>query len=61
MGKNAGGWRALRWKKWLFCGSDRGSRAAAIYFSLLVYCMRHGHVSPLPKYSTEKCNKVVAI
>jgi len=30
-------------RNWLFCGSDRGSRAAAIHFSLLASCKRHGH------------------
>jgi hypothetical protein len=30
-------------KNWLFCGSDRGGQAAAIHFSLLASCKRHGH------------------
>jgi transposase len=30
-------------KNWLFLGSDRGGRAAAIHFSLLASCKRHGH------------------
>ncbi len=30
-------------KNWLFCGSDRGGRAAAVHFSLLASCKRHGH------------------
>ena len=30
-------------KNWLFCGSDRGGRAAAVCFSLLASCKRHGH------------------
>ena len=30
-------------QNWLFCGSDRGGRAAAIHFSLLASCKRHGH------------------
>jgi transposase len=30
-------------KNWLFCGSDRGGRAAAIHYSLLASCKRHGH------------------
>jgi hypothetical protein len=34
---------AIGRKNWLFCGSDRGSRAAAIHFSLLASCRRHGH------------------
>ena len=34
---------ALGRKNWLFCGSDRGGRAAAIHFSLLASCKRHGH------------------
>jgi transposase len=32
-------------RNWLFCGSDRGGRAAAIHFSLLASCKRHGHDS----------------
>jgi transposase len=34
---------ALGRKNWLFCGSDRGGRAAAIHFSLLASGKRHGH------------------
>jgi transposase len=34
---------ALGRKNWLHCGSDRGGRAAAIHFSLLASCKRHGH------------------
>lgn len=34
---------AIGRKNWLFCGSDRGGRAAAIFFSLLASCKRHGH------------------
>lgn len=30
-------------RNWLFCGSDRGGRAAAIHFSLLASCKRHDH------------------
>ena len=30
-------------KNWLFLGNDRGGRAAAIHFSLLASCKRHGH------------------
>ena len=30
-------------RNWLFLGNDRGGRAAAIHFSLLVSCKRHGH------------------
>jgi transposase len=30
-------------KNWLFFGNDRGGRAAAIQFSLLASCKRHGH------------------
>jgi transposase len=30
-------------RNWLFCGSERGGRAAAIHFSLLASCMRHSH------------------
>jgi transposase len=29
-------------KNWLFCGSDRGGTAAAVHFSLLASCKRHG-------------------
>ena len=32
---------ALGRKNWLFCGSDRGGRAAAILFSLIASCKRH--------------------
>jgi transposase len=30
-------------RNWLFMGSDRGGRAAAVHFSLLASCKRHGH------------------
>jgi hypothetical protein len=30
-------------RNWLFCGSDRGGQAAAVCFSLLASCKRHGH------------------
>lgn len=30
-------------RNWLFLGSERGGRAAAIHFSLLASCKRHGH------------------
>jgi transposase len=30
-------------KNWLFLGSDRGGHAAAVHFSLLASCKRHGH------------------
>ncbi len=30
-------------RNWLFYGSDRGGRAAAVCFSLLASCKRHGH------------------
>ena len=30
-------------RNWLFCGNDRDGRAAAIHFSLLAFCKRHGH------------------
>jgi transposase len=30
-------------RNWLFCGSERGGRAATIHFSLLASCKRHGH------------------
>ena len=29
-------------KNWLFCGSERGARAAAVHFSLIASCHRHG-------------------
>lgn len=32
---------ALGRKNWLFCGSDRGGRAAAVHFSLIASCSRH--------------------
>ena len=34
---------AIGRKNWLHCGSDRGGRAAAVHFSLLASCKRHGH------------------
>ena len=40
-GENAIRGIALGRKNWLFCGSDRGGRAAAIHFSLLTSCKRH--------------------
>lgn len=36
---------ALGRRNWLFCGSDRGGRAAAVHFSLIASCHRH-HVDP---------------
>lgn len=33
---------ALGRKNWLFCGSERGARAACVYFSLAASCQRHG-------------------
>lgn len=30
-------------RNWLFMGNERGGRAAAIHFSLLASCKRHGH------------------
>jgi len=41
-GENAVRGIALGRKNWLFCGSDRGGRAAAVHFSLLASCKRHG-------------------
>jgi transposase len=32
---------ALGRRNWLFCGSDRGGRAAAVHFSLIASCHRH--------------------
>jgi hypothetical protein len=34
---------AIGRKNWLFCGSDRGGRAAAVFFSLLASCKRQAH------------------
>ena len=42
-GENSVRGLALGRKNWLFLGSDRGGRAAAIHFSLLASCKRHGH------------------
>jgi transposase len=42
-GENAVRGIALGRRNWLFCGSDHGGRAAAIHFSLLASCKRHGH------------------
>ena len=42
-GENAVRGISLGRKNWLFCGSDRGGRAAAIHFSLLASCKRHDH------------------
>ena len=33
---------ALGRKNWLFCGSDRGGQTAAVHFSLIASCARHG-------------------
>ena len=29
-------------RNWLFCGSDRGGETAAVHFSLIASCLRHG-------------------
>ena len=29
-------------RNWLFCGSDRGGQTAAVHFSLIASCLRHG-------------------
>jgi transposase len=42
-GENAVRGLCLGRKNWLFLGNDRGGRAAAIHFSLLASCKRHGH------------------
>ncbi len=42
-GENAVRGIALGRKNWLFLGNDRGGRAAAVHFSLLASCKRHGH------------------
>ena len=42
-GENAIRGLCLGRKNWLFLGSDRGGRAAAVHFSLLASCKRHGH------------------
>ncbi len=44
---DGGAKRALRGltigrRNWLFCGSERGARAAAVHFSLIASCHRHG-------------------
>lgn len=41
-GENAIRGLCLGRKNWLFLGSDRGGRAAAVHFSLLASCKRHG-------------------
>ena len=33
---------ALGRKNWLFCGSERGARAACVYFTLAASCRRRG-------------------
>ena len=33
---------ALGRRNWLFCGSDRGGRAAAVHFGLIATCHRNG-------------------
>jgi hypothetical protein len=38
---------AIGRKNWLFCGSERGARAAAVHYSLLISCARNG-VAPFP-------------
>jgi transposase len=30
-------------KNWLFTGSEKGGRTAAVLFSLVSSCLRHGH------------------
>jgi len=42
-GENAIRGLCLGRKNWLFLGSDRGGRAAAVHFGLLASCKRHGH------------------
>jgi transposase len=42
-GENALRGLCLGRKNWLFFGNDRGGRAAAVHFSLLASCKRHGH------------------
>jgi len=42
-GENALRGICLGRRNWLFCGSDRGGRAAAVHFSLLASCKRHRH------------------
>jgi hypothetical protein len=32
---------ALGRRNWLFCGSERGARAACVYFTLAASCRRH--------------------
>ena len=35
-------YRPIGRRNWLFCGSERGARAAAVHFSLIASCHRHG-------------------
>jgi hypothetical protein len=42
-GENALRGLCLGRKNWLFFGNDRGGHAAAVHFSLLASCKRHGH------------------
>ena len=41
-GENAVRGLCIGRRNWLFCGSERGGRAAAVHFSLLASCKRHG-------------------
>jgi transposase len=50
---------AIGRKNWLFCGSERGARAAAIHYSLLSSCARNG-VAPFP-YLRELLQRLAAL
>jgi len=45
-------------KNWLFCGSDNGGKTAAILFSLIATCQRHG-VNPFD-YLTDVLTRIAA-
>ena len=45
-------------KNWLFCGSDNGGNTAAILFSLIATCQRHG-VNPFD-YLTDVLTRIAA-
>ena len=50
---------ALGRKNWLFCGSDNGGATAAILFSLIATCQRHG-VDPLA-YLRDVLTRIAAL
>lgn len=60
---------ALGRKNWLFCGSERGARAACVYFSLAASCRRHDRdpfaylrdlFTRIPAMRTENSNQIPA-